>query len=258
MTGRGSLLKRTGYVPIKLVSMLLALLNGQRTRARNAKSGDIGLCPHLRLPVKAHVGQLRQFWVYVDGAPRLPPGYEPESYWHLSWKETLIDDTCEVVFGASGEHRADILAADGSVIELQHSKIDIRDVQDRVAFYRDNTGRRVIWIVDAARFWRKSMVLGACVEGNYPIEWKPRQEWIHFLARTTDTRLFLDYRHTADKLLQVWVNKGQMWGRFQTKLHFFDSYLKSVARPDVQLDPLLFLDALGVQHAGSALAAVQR
>ena len=46
-----------------------------------------------------------------------------------------------------GEHRADILAADDCVIELQHSSISANEIREREAFYG-----RMIWLLDGSTF----------------------------------------------------------------------------------------------------------
>ena len=116
--------------------MLIALFNNQRVRAEVAGSGSIATCPWTNLPVKAHVGLIRQYWAYVGGQPNLFNGYELESEWHMSWKATIQDQYCEVVMGANNEHRADILGSNNTVIEIQHSAIDIRDSRERIQFYK--------------------------------------------------------------------------------------------------------------------------
>ena len=47
-----------------------------RLRAKNATSGDIGKCPWSGYPVKAAVGEIRQYWSYLGEKPTLPEGYE--------------------------------------------------------------------------------------------------------------------------------------------------------------------------------------
>ena len=65
--------------------MLIALHNGRRVRAHIAGSGALGTCTWTGLPVKACVGEILQYWAYVGGAPKLPAGYEPESYTLFSY-----------------------------------------------------------------------------------------------------------------------------------------------------------------------------
>ncbi|QSQ37829.1 hypothetical protein [Xanthomonas translucens] len=210
----------------------MAQFNGVRSRAEQAGSGARGLCPWTSLPVKACVGAIRQYWAYDGGAPQLERGYEPETDWHLSWKELVTDSACEVVFGANKEHRADILGADNTVIEIQHSPIDIRDVRERVEFYRSHTGRRVVWIVDIRDFWLTRFNLVRQKDGGFKVNWKPIRKWLWELAATTETMLYLEFKHKNDKLLHVWVYKGDMYARYVSKSNIFMQYLHDVSRSE--------------------------
>lgn len=214
--------------------MFLAIHNGERKRAEQTASGEIAQCPWTKLPVKAHVGLLRQYWAYVGGAPVLPSGYEPESEWHLTWKTPIQDKCCEVIFGDNNEHRADILGSNETVIEIQRSIIDIRDSRDRVEFYQRVTDRRVIWVVDIQEFWRKRFFINEKPDrqGNYKVTWKPRRTWLWDLAVNTKTNLYLDFKQQNDKLLHVWVHNKVMLAKFITKAEFFERYMQGVAKPE--------------------------
>jgi len=216
--------------------MLIALHNGQRKRAEFAGSGARGKCPWTGLETKAHVGEIRQYWAYVGGAPQFVNGYEPESEWHISWKWPIQDAFCEVIFGDNNEHRADILGSDNTVIEIQHSKIDIRHSRERSRFYKEQTDRRVVWVVDIQEFWQKRFFLSEKPDskGYYKVTWKPRRSWLLELAITLDTNLYLEFNQRSDKLLHAWVYEGEMYARFVTKENFFLRYLDAVARPECQ------------------------
>lgn len=213
--------------------MLIALYNGRRVRAEIAGSGAVGTCPWTGLPVKACVGEILQYWSYVGGAPKMPPGYEDESEWHEQWKATIEDGNCEVIRGPNKEHRADILGSDNTVIEIQHSRIDIRDSRARVNFYREDTGRRVIWVVDIQDIWRDTFNLGNRDEkGHFRVEWSPRRMWLWDLAADTDTNCFLEFNQTSDKLLQVWVHQKVLYAKYIPKRTFFLRYMNDVAKPE--------------------------
>lgn len=213
--------------------MLIALYNGRRVRAEIAGSGAVGTCPWTGLPVKACVGEILQYWSYVGGAPKMPPGYEAESEWHEQWKATIEDGNCEVVRGPNKEHRADILGSDNTVIEIQHSRIDIRDSRARVNFYREDTGRRVIWVVDIQDIWRDTFNLGNRDEnGHFRVEWNPRRMWLWDLAADTDTNCFLEFNQTSDKLLLAWVHQKVLYAKYIPKRTFFLRYMNDVAKPE--------------------------
>lgn len=214
--------------------MLIALHNSQKVRAQVAGSGAIGTCPWTGLPVKACVGEILQYWAYIGGAPKLPAGYEDESEWHGQWKATIDDTCCEVVMGPNNEHRADILGSNNTVIEIQHSRIDIRHSKDRVDFYRAHTGRRVIWVVDIQDIWRNTFNIDGTRDdkGNFLVKWRNIREWLWDLAGDTDTNCFLEFNQTSDKLLHVWVYDKVLRAKYVPKRTFFLRYMDAVAKPE--------------------------
>lgn len=212
--------------------MIIALHNGKRKRAETAGRGEMGICPWSGFPVKAHVGAIRQYWAYIDKTPIFKNGYEPESEWHMSWKELIEDQYCEVVFGENNEHRADILGAQDTVVEIQKSVIDIRDSRKRTEFYKKTTGKRMIWLVDIQEFWRKRFFLSdkPCSKGFYSVTWKQKRSWLMELAATPDTHLYLEYNQSGDKLLQAWIHQKVMLTSFISKEKFFMKYLQASAK----------------------------
>lgn len=213
----------------------MALFNQQRMRAEHAGRGAVGHCPWTGKEVKAHVGQLRQYWAYAGGQPKFTNGYEPETEWHLSWKQAIRDDCCEVVMGTNNEHRADILGANNTVIEIQRSKIDIRDSRERAEFYKEQTGRRVVWVVNIEDFWRKTFSLSdEKVNGYMKADWKPVRTWLLDLAKRPDSHVYLEFNEQHNCLLHAWVHKGELLVKWKTKQDFFKQYMDEVAKPEYQ------------------------
>jgi hypothetical protein len=209
-----------------------ALVNGERKHAKDVSSGTIG--NDLWFPkyeLKAHVGRYLQYWVYTNDKPTLPPGYEPESSWHASWKELVKDCYTEIVCGDQNEHRADILVS-GQVIEIQKSRIDIRDAEARVSFYRkQNPDCRVIWIINVEDSWKsKRLKRGDYVKNKknmFTLLWSKnnRHNWMVDLARTPETHVYFEFNSNNSKLMKVWVNNGELIGSWKLKTQFFDEYL---------------------------------
>jgi hypothetical protein len=214
--------------------MRRAWFNGEKVRAEIAGSGAIGQCPFMGNEVRANVGELRQYWSYIGGAPEFPPGYENETPWHAAWKTPIQDEFCEVIFGQNNEHRADIVGNNNVVIELQHSPIDIREVRERIRFYNENTNRRVIWIVDARAYWKKTLNLDFQNRNgvNYPVLWKRKRQWVYHIAQNDESILFIDYNHKSDKLVQMWVHQQKLYGRFVSKRNFFLDNMNRVSKQE--------------------------
>lgn len=69
-----------------------------------------------------------------------------ESEWHLGWKEWALSIGWQVevpIVKEGRTHRADILTSKGWVIELQHSGLDVREIEQRERFYG-----RMVWLWD--------------------------------------------------------------------------------------------------------------
>lgn len=224
--------------------MVIAVVNGKRMRAEEAGSGALGGCPWTGREVKAKVGEIRQYWAYVGGAPQLPEGYENESEWHYNWKFPIKDEFCEVICGENNEHRADIFGNKETVIEIQKSPIDIRLARERTLFYRKLSNKRVIWLVDAQEYWNSRLKVHFDKrEGNvYSITWNPVRRWVVELAGSLDSNLFLDFNTKSDKLLQMWVHKKSLKGCFITKKDFFERYLLENSKAEFKENPAKILE----------------
>ncbi|MGJ8633807.1 MAG: hypothetical protein ACSHX7_07800 [Luteolibacter sp.] len=214
--------------------MKYASYNNIRTHAKDVESGSIGADLWYReYEVKACVGRYLQYWVYTSDKPQLPSGYEPESSWHASWKGLVKDEFTEVVCGDLREHRADILVGK-QVIEIQRSRIDIRDAEERVKFYKALIPEsRVIWIIDVQKSWGdKKLKKGLNVKGKknmFRLEWAKgsRHKWMVDLSRTPDTHVYFEFNNENENMMKVWVNKGKIYASWVKKTKFFNDHLKN-------------------------------
>ena len=145
----------------------------------------------------------------------------------------MIDDAqCEGVMGQNNEHRAEIRDRNDTIIEIQRSVIDIRDVRDRTDFYFKQSGKRMIWVVDIQEFWMKMFPLVPTAKhGLFVAKWKPRRRWLWGIAETPDAHLYLEFIQKSDKLLHCWIHKYEMYCKYITKKQFFMNYLDGVSRP---------------------------
>jgi len=66
--------------------------------------------------------------------------YEPESEWHLNWKDEFPKEYQEFVMG---NHRADIRTKKRWIIELQNSAISQEEIKEREEYYK-----RMIWLLN--------------------------------------------------------------------------------------------------------------
>lgn len=113
-------------------------------------SGETGQCTYCDTPMIGHHGPIRiHHWAHRPNND-CDPWTEPESDWHLDWKRHARltgFDVEQTIKRGDTTHRADIVTADGLVIELQHNYLDAVQIQQREAFYG-----RMIWVYDAAEW----------------------------------------------------------------------------------------------------------
>lgn len=104
-------------------------IKGDRAKCPACDSVVIGKCGELIVHHWAHASKLD-----------CDPWSEGETQWHRDWKSCLPPENQEVVIGP---HRADIVLADKTVVELQHSAISPEVIREREQFYGN-----MIWLFD--------------------------------------------------------------------------------------------------------------
>lgn len=226
--------------------MKYALVNGTKTHAKDVISGTLGKDIWFTdYKVKACVGKYRQYWVYLDGKPNIPHGYEPESEWHSAWKTSVKDEYCEVICGENREHRADIRTSE-YVIEIQKSPIDGWAVIARNKFYMELMGNRLVWVVNVEEPWKKKRFNTEfdkkSKDGRFIIKWSYAWKWVIEIAVTKDTFLFFDFNRTNNKLIMMWKYDKTLYGKWVSKVDFFNLYLKGVSKEEFQNNPDKFLN----------------
>jgi len=99
------------------------------------------------------------------------PWWEHETEWHRAWKALFPVERVEV---AIGDHRADIVAASGAVIELQNSAIAPAEIVERERVYR-----RMVWVLNAAAFRENLFVMGRYEDSDaFKLRWRNhRSSW---------------------------------------------------------------------------------
>jgi competence protein CoiA len=100
-------------------------------------------CPICQSVVIAKCGRIVVWHWAHEAAADCDPWAEPDNAWHRTWQEAAPPDRREVIMGA---HRADVIASDGTVVELQHSHIPVEEIAEREAFYG-----RMIWLFDTIK-----------------------------------------------------------------------------------------------------------
>lgn len=98
-------------------------------------------CPHCHQKVISKCSEQRlRIWHWAHES-KCKYHTEPETEWHLQWKERAIENKCEIEV-CYGERIADAVFKD-KIIEFQHSSITSKEIISRSMFYG-----KVDWIFD--------------------------------------------------------------------------------------------------------------
>lgn len=108
-----------------------------------ATPGSQGSCPTCGARVRAKCGEIIS-WHWAHLSRDCDKWSEPESDWHLGWKQRFPSDWQEVVIGS---HRADVRTPFG-ILEFQKSSISLTEIKEREQFYG-----AMAWVIDAAEWW---------------------------------------------------------------------------------------------------------
>jgi competence CoiA-like predicted nuclease len=184
-----------------------------------ASPNERAVCPGCGDEVIAKCGSINR-WHWAHRDRDCDSWSEPETEWHLDWKEEFPKEWREVALGC---HRADVMTNAG-VIEFQHSSISADDILERESFYR-----RIVWVLDASGFRRN---IEHRRRGKYDsFRWKhPRKSWWHSGGhRHTQVSIYLDYGYS--RLFQIRKLYGNIpcggWGTWVSRSSFISRYAPS-------------------------------
>ncbi len=236
--------------------MLWALQNNQRTRAEPGAHASCPCCHGAVIPKCGSI--LTWHWAHKS-LVECDLWWEPESQWHLNWKNQFPAECQEIVMA---NHRADVKTPKG-IIEFQASSISPQAIEEREIFYD-----QMVWILRGSDFednfdiressrYAKRYCLGCGLKFGWPMRedrialskhcpdcgddrseripepirpywtfrWKhPRKSW--YIATRP---IGIDF----DGMI-FWIKKlyGDSccagWGTYQTHTDFISSYVKTV------------------------------
>jgi len=145
--------------------MKWALKNDERILAEPKSKAK---CPICNDEVISKCGSIK-IWHWSHKANKdCDNWYEPETEWHLNWKNEFPKECQEFTMG---KHRADIRTNDRWIIELQNSSISSEDIIEREKYYK-----RMIWLLNGETLG-KGLILKK-KNGIITFRWKnPPKSW---------------------------------------------------------------------------------
>lgn len=180
--------------------MLIALAaNGDRILPT---PGTSATCPTCTCRVRSKCGQIVTWHWAHQASLDCDSWSEPDTDWHRSWQNIVPIHRREVVMG---NHRADIVATDGTVIELQHSHLPPAQIQAREAHYG-----RMVWVFDARDAVKADRLnLRRKPDGYTTFRWKHPRKSIVLCRR----RVILDVGNNELLMLgKIHVQQGKPCG----------------------------------------------
>jgi len=144
--------------------MIWADKDGQKIKATPKEKAE---CPLCSSELVSKCGSIKQWhWSHKHNKD-CDDWYEPESEWHINWKNEFSIEQQEVTIGS---HRADIFSR-GTVIELQNSPLSSDKIIEREKHYG-----LMIWLLNG-----KTLAKGLCLRNKKEIitfRWKhPPKSW---------------------------------------------------------------------------------
>lgn len=135
---------------------------------KEASPKDTGFCPICDDDVIAKCGEINT-WHWAHKSKRdCDEWYEPETQWHLDWKNKFPEEQQEFTMG---KHRVDIRTNTRWIIELQNSNISPEKIKEREDYYK-----RMIWLLNG-----ESLANGLILrkkKGIITFRWKhPPKSW---------------------------------------------------------------------------------
>jgi hypothetical protein len=126
------------------MSLLMATVGKSRVHISEYKKGQCATCPSCLTGVIAKKGKIKVHHFAHKHIESCDTFKDAKTDWHILWQDIMRSDSIEVIINKNGtKHIADIVNEDNVVIEVQHSNINVVDIQSRESFYSD-----MIWLVD--------------------------------------------------------------------------------------------------------------
>lgn len=182
-----------------------------------ATPGAQGTCPLCNADLVPKCGRINAWHWAHKTIEDCDSWYEPETAWHLSWKQLVQPLWCEF---SMGNHRADMIGNGLTVVELQHSPISPDEIEDRESFYH-----KMIWLFDATHVGERFETHNKYSEtyGRYTtFRWKHARRTIAYCR----CPVFLDLGYGfIFEIKKLYTDPVAGWGNVLTRAQFIDRYL---------------------------------
>lgn len=181
--------------------MIWARRNSERVKA--LKTGEKASCPLCSKQVIPKCGEIK-IWHWAHKIDFECDSFgEPESEWHLNWKNKFLKEQQEV---AIKNHIADIKNKNGLIIELQNSPISPYNIREREEFYG-----KMIWLLNGKTLAKNLELRQKSYGLSFRWKWFPKSWevakkpiYIDFSNLYGDVEIFLIKKFYFSKYIAGW------------------------------------------------------
>jgi competence protein CoiA len=171
--------------------MRFALRKGERVLAQKGLNGYCPICSEKLIP---KCGKIKiRHWSHKSNKD-CDDWYEPESEWHLNWKEQFPMECQEFIIG---KHRADIRTKSRWIIELQNSPISSEQIKEREEYYK-----KMIWVLNGNTIG-KNIEIRKKEKGFVTFKWK----WFPKSWEVAKKPIYLDFGSELLLIKKLYKNK---------------------------------------------------
>lgn len=140
---------------------------------------------------------------------------EPESEWHLNWKNKFPKEWQEV---SIENHRADIQTKSRLVIELQNSPLSSEDIIKREKFYRE-----MVWILNGNSLCRglelRTKKYSFCCKSNVEKEFSIDGLYLGFKCKSCNNFTNIITDESSNIKTFRWKNPPKSWWLAEKKIY---------------------------------------
>lgn len=211
--------------------MIWALKESERIKATPQEKA---ICPSCNSEVISKCGDIKVWHWSHKSSFDCDDFSEPESEWHLNWKnyfpkewqevcikkckyshECIESSNCQLT-----KHRADIKTKEGLVIELQNSPLSSEDIIKRENFYKN-----MIWILNGETLDKglqlKPLKRSRCC--NYFIK-SIYTDIVNYVCKKCNNLTVINYINDQDNVNFRWKNPPKSWWSAKNKIYIHLGY----------------------------------
>lgn len=184
--------------------------NNNRVYIDETHSNQEYYCPYCGVPLITKKGEKRQHHFAHHPSHHCSDSWVGErshnydtSDWHNEWQSLFPKDNQEVmlVLGDT-KHRADVMI-DKTVIEFQHSVMQVKAFDDRNNFYA-NFGNKVIWLFDLSDLLESNNIIYEKAEKGLVFNWKnPKRAFNNYDIKSGCIDLFFQLGNDDKCIVRV-------------------------------------------------------